>query len=51
MYDVVISGAGPAGAMAGQVLAKAGYKIIIYVNCPPNDDLFIHQLMVYLQFQ
>ncbi|NVM27465.1 MAG: NAD(P)/FAD-dependent oxidoreductase [Candidatus Helarchaeota archaeon] len=30
MYDVVISGAGPAGAMAGQVLAKAGYKVILY---------------------
>ncbi|MDD1779501.1 MAG: NAD(P)/FAD-dependent oxidoreductase [Candidatus Helarchaeota archaeon] len=30
MYDVVISGSGPAGAMAGKVMAKAGYNVIIF---------------------
>jgi len=30
MYDVVISGAGPAGAMAAQVLAKVGVKVIAF---------------------
>lgn len=30
MYDVVISGAGPAGAMAATVLAKAGMKVIAF---------------------
>jgi digeranylgeranylglycerophospholipid reductase len=30
MYDIVISGAGPAGAMAGMVIAKAGYNVIVY---------------------
>jgi digeranylgeranylglycerophospholipid reductase len=30
MYDVTISGSGPAGAMAGKVLARAGYKVVIY---------------------
>ncbi|MHA1266051.1 MAG: NAD(P)/FAD-dependent oxidoreductase [Candidatus Helarchaeota archaeon] len=30
MYDVVISGAGPAGAMAAKVLAEAGLKVIAF---------------------
>ncbi|NVM54859.1 MAG: NAD(P)/FAD-dependent oxidoreductase [Candidatus Helarchaeota archaeon] len=30
MYDIVISGAGPAGAMAAKVLAKAGFNVIAF---------------------
>ncbi|MHA1131817.1 MAG: NAD(P)/FAD-dependent oxidoreductase [Candidatus Helarchaeota archaeon] len=30
MYDVIISGAGPAGAMAARVLAEEGVKVIAY---------------------
>ena len=30
MYDVIISGTGPAGAMAARVLAKAGVKVIAF---------------------
>ncbi|NVM01115.1 MAG: NAD(P)/FAD-dependent oxidoreductase [Candidatus Helarchaeota archaeon] len=30
MYDVTISGAGPAGALCGSIIAKAGYNVIIF---------------------
>ncbi|MFX0133266.1 MAG: NAD(P)/FAD-dependent oxidoreductase [Candidatus Hodarchaeota archaeon] len=30
MYDVIISGAGPAGALCGSIIAKRGYNVIIF---------------------
>ena len=32
MYDVIISGAGPAGSKCAEILAKAGYKIALKIS-------------------
>lgn len=34
MYDVIVSGAGPAGCIAAKVLADAGYTVLLTEKCP-----------------